>query len=256
MGQPIAAAAKRNHIPGMTQIDNLAAAHHSLSLQDAEVAKFDALAAQWWDPAGPMGPLHAMNPLRVGWIARHLSAATTLLDVGCGAGLAAEALARRGHTVTGIDLATEALAAARRHADEAELQISYRQADTAALVAEGRTFGAVTALEVIEHVTDPAAFLRDLGRLVAPGGQVFISTLNRTARSLVVAKFGAEYVLRLLPRGTHSWRRFVTPAELARLARTGGLRMTDSAGMTFSLAGQRWRESQNLGVNYIGAFTR
>ena len=124
------------------------------------------------------------------------------------------------------------------------------------MVAEGRTFGAVTALEVIEHVTDPAAFMRDLGRLVTPGGQVVISTLNRTARSLVVAKFGAEYVLRLLPRGTHSWRRFVTPAELARLARNAGLRMTDSAGMTFDLAGQRWRESRDLGVNYIGAFTR
>ena len=256
MGQPIAAAAKRNHIPGMTQTDNLAATHHSLSLQDAEVAKFDALAAQWWDPAGPMGPLHAMNPLRVSWIARHLPAGTGLLDVGCGAGLAAEALARQGYGVTGIDLAAEALAAARRHAEAAGLAISYRHADTAALVAERRTFGAVTALEVIEHVTDPAAFLRDLARLITPGGQVFISTLNRTARSLVVAKFGAEYVLRLLPRGTHSWRRFITPAELAGLARAAGLRMTDSAGMTFDLAGQRWRESRDLGVNYIGAFTR
>ena len=256
MGRPIAANPKCNHIPGMAQPDNLAATQHSLSLQDAEVAKFDALAAQWWDPAGPMGPLHAMNPLRVGWIARHLPAATTLLDVGCGAGLAAEALARRGHSVTGIDLATEALAAAQRHADAAGLAISYRHADTAILVAEGRRFGAVTALEVIEHVTDPAAFLRDLGRLVTPGGQVFISTLNRTVRSLMVAKFGAEYVLQLLPRGTHSWRRFVTPAELAQLARNSGLRMTDSAGMTFNLAGQRWRESRDLGVNYIGAFSR
>ena len=256
MGQPIAAAAKRNHIPGMGQTDNLAATQHSLSLQDAEVAKFDALAAQWWDPAGPMGPLHAMNPLRVGWIARHLPAGATVLDVGCGAGLAAEALARRGHSVTGIDLAAEALAAARHHAEASGLSISYLQAETAALVAQGRTFGAVTALEVIEHVTDPAAFMRDLGRLVTPGGQVFVSTLNRTARSLVVAKFGAEYVLRLLPRGTHSWRRFVTPAELARLARDAGLRMADSAGMTFDLARQRWRESRDLGVNYIGAFTR
>ena len=224
-------------------------------VRDAEIAKFDALAGSWWDPAGPMQPLHAMNPLRVGWIASRLPEASTLLDVGCGAGLAAEALARRGFTVTGIDAAPAVIAAARQHAAEAGITVTYRQVDAAALVAEGQRFAAITALEVIEHVADPAAFLRDLTQLLAPGGRVFISTLNRTARSLVVAKWGAEYVLRLLPRGTHDWRRFVTPAELAQLARAAGLRMTDSAGMRYDTLRQRWTLSHDLAVNYIAAFS-
>ena len=240
----------------MALSDNLAATQHSPSLQDAEVAKFDALAAEWWNPVGPMAPLHAMNPLRTGWISQHLPAPVALLDVGCGAGLAAEALARLGHSVTGVDLAPAVLAAARRHAEQVGVAVTYRRAAAAELVAEGGQFGAVTALEVIEHVADPAALLRDLAPLLAPGGQLFVSTLNRTARSFVVAKLGAEYVLRLLPRGTHAWRRFITPAELARFARAAGLRMTDSAGMTFDPLGQRWLVSRDLAVNYIAAFAR
>ena len=240
----------------MAHPDNLAAMQHSSPLQAAEIAKFDALAAEWWDPAGPMAPLHAMNPLRVGWITARLPEPVAVLDVGCGAGLAAEALARLGHTVTGIDLAPAVLAVARRHAEHQRLTVAYRQATAANLVAEGSQFGAVTALEVIEHVADPAALLRDLARLVAPGGQVVLSTLNRTARSLLVAKLGAEYVLRLLPRGTHDWQRFITPAELAALGRAAGLRMTASAGMSFDPVVWRWRISRDLGVNYIVAFTR
>ena len=220
----------------------------------AEVARFDALAASWWDPAGPMRPLHAMNPLRVGWITTRLPTPGTLLDVGCGAGLAAEALARAGHTVTGIDAAPAPIAAARAHAGA--LPIEYHVATTGDLVAEGKMFAAITALEVIEHVPDPAGFMRDLAALLAPGGRVFLSTLNRTARSLVVAKWGAEYVLRLLPVGTHDWRRFVTPAELGRLGRGAGLRMTDSAGMSFDPLRQRWALSRDLGINYIAAFER
>jgi 2-polyprenyl-6-hydroxyphenyl methylase/3-demethylubiquinone-9 3-methyltransferase len=134
--------------------------------------------------------------------------------------------------------------------------IEYRVATTGDLVAEGRSFAAVTALEVIEHVPDPAGFMRDLAALLVPGGRLFLSTLNRTARSLVVAKWGAEYVMRLLPVGTHEWRRFVTPAELARLGRGAGLRMTDSAGMSFDPLRQRWALSRDLGVNYIAAFER
>ena len=144
---------------------------------------------------------------------------------------------------------------ARAHA-EAGLAVQYRQAATGDLVAEGQLFAAVTALEVIEHVPDPAGFLHDLASLLQPGGRLFVSTINRTPRSLVVAKWGAEYVLRMLPIGTHSWRQFLTPAELARHARAAGLRLADSAGMNFDPFRQRWTLSRDLGVNYIAALSR
>jgi 2-polyprenyl-6-hydroxyphenyl methylase/3-demethylubiquinone-9 3-methyltransferase len=221
-----------------------------------EIARFDALAAEWWDPAGPMAPLHAMNPLRIGWIAARLPRPGRVLDVGCGAGLASEALARLGHSVLGIDAAGETLAAGRAHAAGQDLDLAYRQATTTDLVREGLHFAAIAALEVIEHVPDPAGFLRDLAALLEPGGQLFVSTLNRTARSLLIAKLGAEYVLRLLPVGTHDWRRFITPAELARDGRAAGLRLTASAGMSFDPLRRRWQESRDLAVNYITAFEK
>lgn len=224
------------------------------SVLPAEVARFGALAARWWDRHGPMAPLHAMNPARVAWIDRHLRRRfdrnVRLLDVGCGAGLAAEALARRGHDVLGIDAAPDVIAAAEAHAAGQGLTLAYRCAAAETLLAEGARFEAITALEVIEHVADPQAFLDTLAGLLAPGGMLVLSTLNRTRRSFALAKLGAEYLLRLLPVGTHDWNRFLTPAELAAMLRAAGLLPADVAGLSFSpLSG--WRESRDTSVNYI-----
>ncbi len=226
------------------------------SVLAAEVARFDALAARWWDPRGPMRPLHAMNPLRLGWIdarihARFGASGARVLDVGCGAGLAAEGLARRGHTVLGIDAASEALAAARAHAEGKGLSVVYREAAAEDLLAEGVHFPVITALEVIEHVADPAAFVATLARLLKPGGILFVSTINRTPRSFLTAKFGAEYVLRLLPIGTHDFSRFVRPQELAAHCRAAGLRLSDMSGMAPDVARGGWRTIRDVSVNYI-----
>jgi 2-polyprenyl-6-hydroxyphenyl methylase/3-demethylubiquinone-9 3-methyltransferase len=228
---------------------------------ETEIRKFGALASRWWDSDGPMKPLHRMNPLRTGWIARRIAAAQgragtdlaglTLLDVGCGAGLASEAFARMGAILTGLDAAGEALEAAREHAAAGGLDITYRDGMPEALAAECACFDAVVALEVIEHVEDRDAFCAALAGLVKPGGQVFLSTLNRTARSFLMAKVGAEYVLRLLPVGTHDWRMFVTPGELGALLRQADLSVTDIAGMSMDPLTGRWRESRDLGVNYL-----
>ncbi len=236
---------------------------HAGTVLDAEIAKFDALAARWWDPDGPMKPLHRMNPLRTGWIAERLArhhgrdpaqrdvlAGLTLLDVGCGAGLASEALARRGATVTGLDAAGEALEAARAHAEAAGLSITYRAGLPEDLTA-GETFDAVIALEVIEHVADHTAFLAALARATRPGGLVFLSTLNRTPRAFLMAKLGAEYLLRMLPVGTHNWKMFVKPSELGAGLRGAGLQVADIAGMTMDKLTGQWRTSRDVGVNYI-----
>jgi 2-polyprenyl-6-hydroxyphenyl methylase / 3-demethylubiquinone-9 3-methyltransferase len=234
-----------------------------------EIAKFDRLAARWWDPSGPMAPLHRMNPARMGWIIARMArrhgrdpaaptplAGLRVLDVGCGAGLASEALARAGAEVTGLDAAGEALAAARAHAAGGGLAITYRDGTPEALLAEGTDpFDAVLALEVIEHVADRAAFCRHLAALVWPrdagGGQVFLSTLNRTPRSFLLAKLGAEYLLRLLPIGTHDWRMFVRPAELGAELREAGLRAADIAGLSMDPLTGTWRITRDVGVNYL-----
>ena len=223
-----------------------------------EVARFSRLADRWWDPKGPMRPLHAMNPLRVGWIDQRLrqqfgKAGVRVLDVGCGAGLASEALAEAGHHVTGIDASSEAIDAARAHATQ---PIAYSIGTAEDVQRTGARFQAVSALEIIEHVPDQAAFVGTLARLLEPGGVLFVSTLNRTLRSLAVAKFGAEYVARLLPPGTHDWRRFVKPEELAAMARRAGLRTEAVAGMVFDVTAGQWRESTDLSINYITAFQK
>ena len=229
------------------------------TVSETEVARFDALAARWWDPDGPMRPLHRMNPARIAWTAARIADAfpgaadtprPTVLDVGCGAGLAAEALAELGFPVLGIDAAATAIAAARAHAEGRGLDLTYRVAAPETLLAEGHRFPVITALEVIEHVPDPAAFVATLAGLLAPGGLVVLSTVNRTKRSFLMAKLGAEYLLRLLPVGTHDWQRFLPPAELGALLRQAGLRVSAATGLVPTANGG-WRTGGGLGVNYM-----
>jgi 2-polyprenyl-6-hydroxyphenyl methylase / 3-demethylubiquinone-9 3-methyltransferase len=220
-----------------------------------EIARFDAMAASWWDPQGPMRPLHRMNPVRVGWIdariRKRFVGPVRILDVGCGAGLAAEALAKRGHDVLGIDAAGEAILAARAHAQGQSLSLTYRDAVAEDILADGDQFGVITALEVIEHVPDPLAFLRTLAGLLRPDGLLFLSTLNRTTRSFLLAKVGAEYILRWLPTGTHDWHAFIMPRELAAGLRRTGLRIADIAGLVLNPLSGRWQTSRDTSVNYI-----
>jgi 2-polyprenyl-6-hydroxyphenyl methylase/3-demethylubiquinone-9 3-methyltransferase len=217
----------------------------------AEVDKFDRLAARWWDPNGPMKPLHQMNPARVAWIESLLRGPTRILDVGCGAGLAAEALARHGHTVLAIDAAGEAIEAARFHAAGQGLPLTYRAGLAEDLLAEGALFPMITCLEVIEHVPEPAAFVRVLAALLEPGGMLVLSTLNRTRRSWLTAKVGAEYVLRMLPIGTHDWKAFITPAELAAMLRSAGLRVGQTTGLLADPLTGQWHTGRDMAVNYM-----
>jgi len=219
-----------------------------------ELAKFSELAHRWWDPESEFRPLHQINPLRLEWI-DELAAlrGKTILDVGCGGGILAEAMAKRAQHVVGIDLAAKPLGVARLHALESGVQnLQYREVATEALAAEqpGR-FDVVTCMEMLEHVPDPSAVVRACSELAKPGGWVFFSTLNRNPKSFLFAIIGAEYVLKLLPKGTHEYAKFIKPSELARWSRESGLALQGSRGMQYNPFTRRYWLSEDTSVNYL-----
>ncbi|HYM27627.1 MAG TPA: bifunctional 2-polyprenyl-6-hydroxyphenol methylase/3-demethylubiquinol 3-O-methyltransferase UbiG [Steroidobacteraceae bacterium] len=224
----------------------------------AELAKFDAIAARFWDPQGEFRPLHLLNPVRAQFIAARVPlAGCRLLDVGCGGGLLAEALCRAGARVTGIDLAPGMIEVARLHAAQEGLAIDYRVAAAEELAREQpQGFDAVTCLEMLEHVPEPAATVASLAALLRPGGALIVSTLNRNLRSFLTAIVGGEYLLRLIPRGTHEYERFIRPAELARWGRAAGLTLAGTAGIELNPFTQRVALSTDVAVNYLAHFTR
>ena len=234
----------------------------SPSIDPAELARFERLGAKWWDPAGPMKPLHRMNPVRLDWIRRgverHMSggggdglAGLRVLDIGCGAGLLSEALAMAGARVTGIDPSEGNIAIARRHAEESGVEVDYRATSAEDLAAAGSSFDVVCAMEVVEHVVDVPSFVATASSLVRPGGLFFASTLNRTLKSFALAIVGAEYVLRWVPKGTHQWEKFVTPDELAAAMEAGGLVARERSGLAYTPVIDTWRLTSNLEVNYM-----
>jgi 2-polyprenyl-6-hydroxyphenyl methylase/3-demethylubiquinone-9 3-methyltransferase len=218
----------------------------------AELAKFNAIAHRFWDPHGEVRPLHLLNPVRVRFIAQRAALAKAqVLDVGCGGGLLAEGLAREGAHVTGIDLAPGMINVARLHAASEGLNIDYQVQAAESVSPPYGGFDIVTCMELLEHVPHPAQLVATLAALVRPGGAVFVSTLNRNLRSFVTAILGAEYVLKLIPRGTHEYERLIRPAELARWARAAGLTMRELAGLTFNPFTESCRLTRNVGVNYL-----
>jgi 2-polyprenyl-6-hydroxyphenyl methylase/3-demethylubiquinone-9 3-methyltransferase len=228
------------------------------NVDPAEISKFDAAAPHWWDPNGEFRPLHDLNPTRLDYIdARSGLAGRKVLDVGCGGGLLAEGMARRGAQVTGIDLAPDSLQVARLHALEGDIDVDYRQvaAETLAGTDAGR-FDLVTCLEMLEHVPDPVSIVRSLASLVRPGGDVICSTINRNARSFALAIVGAEYLLRLLPMGTHQYARLIRPSEISRWARDAGLELADLAGLDYNPATRKARIGADVSVNYLVHFKR
>jgi 2-polyprenyl-6-hydroxyphenyl methylase/3-demethylubiquinone-9 3-methyltransferase len=229
-----------------------------------ELQRFAEMAGDWWDEAGPMAPLHKLNPVRLAYIrdqvCGHLGrdpkapaclAGLDVLDVGCGGGLLCEPLARLGATVTGIDLVPAHLEVARAHAQAAGLELSYREIAAEQLAAEGAGFDLVCAMEVVEHVADVRGFLSTCATLVRPGGALVLATLNRTLRSFALGIVAAEYILGWLPRGTHQWRRFLRPSEVARPLRANQLRIAHLTGVTYDPLRDRFRLSPDPAVNYM-----
>ena len=234
-----------------------------------EIAKFTAMAEAWWDPHGDFKPLHRFNPIRIAYIrdvaAAHFGrdaageapfAGLSLLEVGCGGGLLTEPMRRLGAEVTGIDPAPRNIGVARTHAEQSGLKITYLPCAAEDLIETGASFDIVLAMEVVEHVADVDAFIHDCARLVNPGGLLFLATLNRTAKAFALAIVGAEYVLRWLPVGTHSWNKFVTPDELDKTIETHGLSVVEESGIMYDLMHDRWIAAADMDVNYMVAAER
>jgi 2-polyprenyl-6-hydroxyphenyl methylase / 3-demethylubiquinone-9 3-methyltransferase len=248
----------------------LAAPENSRSSVDpGEIARFEAMAAEWWDPTGKFKPLHKFNPVRLAWIRDRLVAlfgrdpdglqpfsGLRILDIGCGGGLVAEPLARLGGDVIGVDASARNIEIARAHARQSGVDVDYRVGTAEGLLEAGERFDVVLSLEVVEHVADPAAFLAACAGLVKPGGALVVATINRTPQAFALAIVGAEYVLRWLPRGTHSWSKFVRPSEVAAALRPTGVVLRELAGMSYNPLKDAWRTGNDLGVNYIAFATR
>jgi 2-polyprenyl-6-hydroxyphenyl methylase/3-demethylubiquinone-9 3-methyltransferase len=228
------------------------------NVDDLEIKKFEALAARWWDPTSEFKPLHEINPLRMGLLTSITSlAGKRVLDIGCGGGILAEAMARQGAEVVAIDMAEASLSVARLHQLESKLDIDYRRIPAEELAEqEPASFDVVTCLEMLEHVPDPSAIVAACQKLVKPDGEVLFSTINRNPKSYLFAIIGAEYILNLLPRGTHEYAKFIRPSELAGWAREAGLSLKEQRGMTYNLLTKRYSLGQDLDVNYLAHYHR
>ena len=229
------------------------AAHN---VDSGEIAKFEALASRWWDPTSEFKPLHDINPLRLAYIAERIElAGLRVVDIGCGGGLLAEGLARAGARVTGIDMGEAPLSVARLHLLESGLEVDYRQSTAEELAkSEPASFDVLACLEMLEHVPDPASVIAACADLVRPGGKVFFSTINRNPKSYLFAIIGAEYLLHLLPKGTHDYRKFIRPSELERWARNRGLQIEDITGMTYNPLTGTYRLGDDVDVNFLACF--
>ena len=225
----------------------------SMNADPSELKKFSDLAHRWWDPTSEFRPLHEINPLRLEWInARVPLAGKTVVDIGCGGGILAESIAKKGATVTGIDLSEKALKVADLHSLESGVAVRYELIAAEELAArEAGKYDVVTCMEMLEHVPDPAAIVKACATLVKPGGHVFFSTLNRNPKSYLFAILGAEYILRLLPRGTHDYAKFITPAELSQHSRNAGLQVDALKGMTYNPITKIYSLNQDTSVNYL-----
>lgn len=226
---------------------------HNANVDNAEIAKFERAANRWWDAEGEFKPLHQMNPVRANFIDRCAKVAgKQLLDVGCGGGLLSEAMAQRGAQVTGIDMGEAPLDVARLHAGQSGLSINYQQTTAEQHAADNAgTFDIVCSLEMLEHVPDPESVINACATLTKPGGDVFFSTINRTPLAYLIAVFGAEYVANILPRGTHDYKKFITPAELSSACRRAGLQVKQITGLGYNPITQRFNESKHVAINYI-----